>query len=117
MPAADNKLVELCREARSSNTLAGGKIRLHPSPSPAAKSLLGGGVNRRRTPAFGPRVRSLRQPKLVRRVGEQLDEGLPHTRRDVHDDVAAVKLAGMRQTACVSDHLKVPLQGKRVVAH
>ena len=44
------------------------------------RSLLGRGVNGRRAPAFSPRVRFLRQPRLVRRVGEQLDEGLPHTR-------------------------------------
>ena len=50
-------------------------------------------------------------------VGEQLDEGLSHTRRNVHDDVLAVKFAWMRQPACVSDHLEIPLERKRVVAH
>lgn len=45
-----------------------------------AESLLRRGVHRRRTPAFSPRLRFSRQPRLVRRVGEQLDECLPHTR-------------------------------------
>src|SRR5687767_245206 len=66
---------------------------------------------------FEFRVHGRRRLGLVRWVGEQLDERLSDTRRDVHDDMPAVQLAWMRQPACVSDHLEVALEGKRVVVH
>ena len=75
------------------------------------------GVNRSWAPAFGPRGWQARELRLVPRVGEQLEDGLSNPWRDVHDNVLAAKLAWMRQAARVSDHLEVPLESKRAVAH
>ena len=80
------------------------------------RNRLGRRVKRDSIATLGLCVRVCRRLGPVQRVGEQLDERLSYTWRDVHHDVAAVKLVWMRQTARVSDHLEVPLEGKRVVA-
>ena len=63
-----------------------------------------------------PRGRSLTNFAVVPWIREKLDERLPHPRRDVHDNVPAVKLAWMREPARVRDHLQIPFESERVVA-
>ena len=54
--------------------------------------------------------------QLIRRVREEFSERLSHTWRNVHDDVPAMQLTWMCQSACVGNHLEVAFEGKSVVA-
>ena len=65
---------------------------------------------------FDPCACTLARRRRESWIGKQLDKRRSDAWRDVHDDMPTVKLARMRESTRVRDHLEIPLEGKRVVA-
>jgi len=85
--------------------------------TPASRATLSSDrVRRDLVHSFDPGRRGPSLVDWVPWVRKQFDDRLPDAWRDVHDDMSPVKLIWMRQAARVRDHLKIPLEGERVVA-